>query len=134
MTSLTILIERARPIFWEAARLGRTLTYRELAGRVGPPLNRRQIPRQLLTPLSALCRDHRLPDHSALVVHKESGEPGGGWSSPDASVEPGVDWAEALVSCWNHPWPARPPAALLAAAGGSRPEIEPEALTGRIHS
>ncbi len=113
MVELSELIRRAWPLFREAARQGRTITYTELAGRVGPPITRRQVHRQLLSPLSVRCRRAGLPDLSALVVRKDSGQPGIGWHG----LEPGADaqraWAEALAECLAFPWPARPDPRLL---------------------
>lgn len=100
-------VRRAWPILLEAIRMRRTVSYSELAGRAGPPLHHRQIHRQLLLPLSARCRRAGLPDLSALVVRKDSGLPGGGWFPPDAAGDPLADWAEALESCFKHPWTAR---------------------------
>lgn len=107
MTQLDTLIRRAWPIFREAIRAGRTLTYTELAGRLGRPLNRRHIHRQLLTPLSLRCRQAGLPDLAALVVRKDTGMPGGGWHALEGVSEhddPDETWAEALARCLVHPW------------------------------
>ncbi len=108
MTPLDELIRRAWPVFREAARQGRTLTYTELAGRVGPPLNRRQVHRQLLVPLSLRCRAAGLPDLAALVVRQDTGRPGIGWDGPHPDADPDRAWAEALAACLAHPWPPRP--------------------------
>jgi hypothetical protein len=114
MVELAELIRRAWPIFREAARMGRTITYSELAARVGPPLTRRQVHRQLLTPLSARCRLLGLPDLAALVVRKDTGLPGAGWFDPHSgSLDPEGDWADALAACLAYPWPARPDPRLL---------------------
>jgi hypothetical protein len=112
MFDLDKAIRDAWPVFREATRQGRTITYTELAGRAGPPLTRRNLHRQLLNALSERCRRAGLPDLSALVVRKDSGFPGGGWWVVEAEC-PTAEWAEALAACWAHPWPARPPAALL---------------------
>jgi hypothetical protein len=71
-------VKRAWPLFVEAARSGRTVSYTELADRAGPPLTRRQVHRQLLKPLSILCRGAGMPDLAAMVVRKDTGLPGGG--------------------------------------------------------
>ena len=115
MPELADLIRRAWPLFREAARQGRTITYTELAGRVGPPLTRRQIHRQLLVPLSVVCRRAEVPDLSAFVVRKDTGRPGGGWNPTGG----GLDWPDALAACFAYPWPPTP-ASLLRV-------IEPEA-------
>jgi hypothetical protein len=107
MFDLDRAIRRAWPVLLEAIRMGRTVTYTELAGRAGPPLQRRQLHRQLLTPLSQRCRDAGLPDLSALVVRKDTGRPGGGWHAPDSLADPDQFWAEALAECLAYPWPAR---------------------------
>ena len=82
MTPFNDLLLRAWPILHEAIRMRRTLTYTELAGRVGPPLTARAIHRQLLRTLSERCERWDLPDLPALVVRKSSGMPGGGWFDP----------------------------------------------------
>ncbi len=104
MTPLADLIQRAWPIFHEAIRQRRTLTYTELAGRVGPPLTARAVHRQLLNPLSARCRKWGLPDLPALVVRKSSGMPGGGWFDPPEPGDPVERWRSAVVRCFDHPW------------------------------
>jgi hypothetical protein len=106
--NLAEAMERAWPILIEAARMGRTLTYTELAGRAGPPLNRRNLHRQLLIPLSYRCRQHGLPDLSALVVRRDTGLPGGGWFALGRSGEPDQAWVEALEACFLYRWPLRP--------------------------
>ncbi len=106
-------IRRAWPILFEAIRMRRTLSYSELAGRVGPPLTARHIHRQLLTPLAARCRAAGLPDLCALVVRKDTGLPGGGWFDPSMSANPEAFWADALADCFNHPWTPRVDARLL---------------------
>ena len=100
-------VRRAWPILLEAIRMRRTVSYSELAGRAGPPLHHRHLHRQLLVPLSARCRVAGLPDLSALVVRRDSGLPGGGWTDPDGSGDQLADWAEALESCFAHPWTKR---------------------------
>ncbi len=108
MPDVDDLIRRAWPLFREAIRMGRTITYTELAGRVGPPLNRRHVHRQLLIPLGERCRAAGLPDLCALVVRKDTGKPGGGWNDPNNAEHPDRAWAEALAECLAHPWPSRP--------------------------
>jgi hypothetical protein len=108
MLDLGRAIERAWPLFVEAARAGRTITYTELAARVGPPFTRRQIHTQLLTPLAARCRLAGLPDLSALVVRKDTGMPGTGWHGSKPSADPAQEWADALARCFDYRWPARP--------------------------
>src|SRR5688572_22256062 len=113
MTDLDALIRRAWPVLREAVRMGRTVTYTELAGRGGPPLNRRHLHRQLLIPLSGRCRRAGLPDLSSLVVRKDTGQPGGGWHATDPMADPDRAWAEALERCLAFDWPREVPAALL---------------------
>ena len=113
MTPFADLLERAWPIFLEAVRMRRTLTYSELAGRVGRPLTARAVHRQLLTPLSARCRRWGLPDLPALVVRKGSGIPGSGWFDPNDPGDPLENWAEAVESCFQHRWPKKPDPRLL---------------------
>lgn len=113
MYNLADAIRKAWPILIEAARMGRTVTYTELAGRAGPPLNRRNLPRQLLVPLSARLRVLNLPDLSALVVRKDTGQPGAGWHGPFPAADPDAAWAAALADCFAHPWTARPDPRLL---------------------
>lgn len=113
MFDLADVIRRAWPLFREAVRMGRTITYTELAGRVGPPLNRRQVHRQLLIPLSERCRIAGLPDLSALIVRKDTGRPGVGWHGTDPGADPDRAWAEALAECLRYPWPVRPDPRLL---------------------
>lgn len=114
MFRYTEALRRAWPVFVEAARTGRTVSYSELAGRAGPPLQQRQVHRQLLQPLGARCRDSGLPDLSALVVRKDTGLPGGGWYDPTRPAEPMATWAEALAACFAYPWPREPDPRLLA--------------------
>lgn len=113
MIDLDEAIRRAWPVLWEAIRMGRTVTYTELAGRAGPPLNRRHLHRQLLIPLSERCRQAGLPDLAALVVRKDSGMPGNGWHGPHPSPDPERAWADALADCLSYPWPRAIDPALL---------------------
>jgi hypothetical protein len=113
MTPFAELLERAWPIFLEAVRMRRTLSYSELAGRVGPPLTARAVHRQLLNPLSSRCRLWDLPDLPALVVRKESGIPGSGWFDPALPGDPLDRWREAVARCYQHRWPASPDSRLL---------------------
>jgi hypothetical protein len=110
-------VRRAWPVFREAARMGRTITYSELASQAGPPLNRRHVHRQLLTPLAARCRRAGLPDLSAMVVRKDTGLPGSGWFEPTTSADPEGDWAEALSECLAYRWPPQPDPRLFARFG-----------------
>ena len=110
-------VRRAWPVFREAARMGRTITYSELASQAGPPLNRRHVHRQLLTPLAARCRRAGLPDLSAMVVRKDTGLPGAGWFEPTTSADPEGDWAEALSECLAYHWPTQPDPRLFARCG-----------------
>jgi hypothetical protein len=126
MVALAELIRRAWPVFREAARMGRTLTYSELAGRVGPPLTRRQVHRQLLVPLSALCQRAGLPDLAALVVRQDTGRPGIGFHGPIPGADPERAWAEALAQCWAYPWPARPDPRVIAGAAADHASPLPE--------
>lgn len=112
MADLDELIRRVWPVLMEAVRMGRTVTYTELAGRGGPPLNRRHLHRQLLIPLSERCRRAGLPDLAALVVRKDTGMPGGGWHAAVPGADPDRAWAEALERCLRHRWPRAVPAAL----------------------
>lgn len=117
------LIRRAWPIFRNAARTGTTLTYTELATGVGPPLHRRQMHRQLLDTLSERCEAAGLPNLCAMVVRKDTGEPGGGWLLPDPRESfDRARWAEDLAACWNHPWPPKPDPRLLTAPTSTTPK------------
>ncbi len=116
MTPLAELIRRAWPVLREAALMGRTITYTELAGRVGPPLTRRQVHRQLLTPLSALLRKTGLPQLPALVVRKDSGTPGAGYHGDHPQADPLAAWSLDLAACWAYPWPREVPSSLVAVA------------------
>jgi len=107
MLDLADAIRRAWPVLHEAIRMRRTVSYSELAGRAGPPLNKRSLHRQLLRPLSERCRSSGLPDLAALVVRKDTGIPGGGWFEPGQSLDPLGRWAEALAECFAYPWPVR---------------------------
>ncbi len=113
MTPFADLLRRAWPVFLEATRMRRTLSYSELAGRVGPPLTARAVHRQLLNPLSARCRRWGLPDLPALVVRKGSGIPGAGWFDPAEPGDPLDRWAEAVARCYQHRWPRSPDPRLL---------------------
>lgn len=107
MYDVSDLIRRAWPLFHEAIRMRRTITYTELAGRVGPPLQRRQVHRQLLVPLSLRCARAGLPDLCALIVRKDTGMPGGGWHGPNPGPSPESAWAEALEACFQYPWQSK---------------------------
>lgn len=121
MFDLTLAIRSAWPVLLEAIRMRRTVTYTELAGRSGPPLNRRNLHRQLLIPLSERCRRAGLPDLSALVVRKDSGLPGGGWWTGRPTPDVLGQWAEALEACFAHPWPRSPDPRLLEPLGPASP-------------
>jgi hypothetical protein len=114
MVELAELIQRAWPIFREAIRMCRTLSYSELAGRVGPPVTCRQVHRQLLIPLAARCHRAGLPNLAALVVRKDTGLPGAGWFEPRAAASPEAAWADALAECFAYAWPPQPDPRLLA--------------------
>ena len=109
---------RSWPILIEAARMRRTVSYSELAGRAGRPLTARAIHRQLLKGLSTRCRKSGLPDLAALVVRKGSGIPGGGWFGVNGldAREPLTRWSEAVLACYSHQWSSRPDRRLLARA------------------
>ncbi len=113
MTRYSELLRRSWPIFLEAIRMRRTLTYSELAGRVGPPMTARAVHRQLLNPLSARCRRWGLPDLPALVVRKGGGTPGAGWFDPAVPGDPIDRWADAVERCHRHRWPVEPDPRLL---------------------
>ena len=113
MTKFADLLHRAWPIFLEAIRMRRTLSYSELAGRVGPPLTARAVHKQLLNPLSARCRKWGLPDLPALVVRKGSGIPGSGWFDANDPGEPLDVWASVVERCFEHRWPTQPDQRLL---------------------
>ena len=123
MLDVDDLIRRSWPLFREAIRMGRTITYTELAGRVGPPLTHRFVHRQFLIPLGQRCRAAGLPDLCALVVRKDTGKPGGGWHDPASpeAADPDREWAEALARCLNHPWPLQPDPRLVGKRGKSSP-------------
>ena len=118
MTPFADLLRRAWPIFLEAARMRRTITYSELAGRVGPPLTPRAVHRQLLNPLSIRCKRWGLPDLPALVVRKGSGLPGSGWFDPSTPGDPIQAWSEAVARCFRHRWGTTPDRRLLADSEG----------------
>jgi hypothetical protein len=113
MTPFSDLLNRAWPIFLEAVRMRRTLSYSELAGRVGPPLTARAVHKQLLNPLSIRCKRWDLPDLPALVVQKGSGVPGSGWFDPNLAGDPLDVWAEAVARCFEHRWTTKPDPRLL---------------------
>src|SRR5947209_3538637 len=108
MTPFADLLRRAWPVFLEAVRARRTLSYSELAGRVGPPLTARAVHRQLLNPLSSRCRRWDLPDLPALVVRKGSGLPGSGWFDPSSTVDALDNWTEAVARWYRQRWAASP--------------------------
>jgi len=114
MTPFADLLRRAWPILLEATRMRRTLTYSELAGRVGPPLTARSLHRQLLTPLAARSRRWDLPDLCALVVRKGAGTPGAGYYDPAEGGDPIDRWADMVARCHAHPWGPEPDPRLLA--------------------
>jgi hypothetical protein len=120
MFDLANAIRQSWPLFLEAIRMGRTITYTELAGRAGPPLTRRQVHRQLLTPLANRCRVAGLPDLSALVVRKDTGMPGAGWHGVKPSADPDGVWADAVAKCFAYHWPSKPPRELLEPESGRR--------------
>jgi hypothetical protein len=113
-------LRRTWPILMEAARMRRTVSYSELAGRAGRPLTARAIHRQLLNVLSERCNAAGLPNLTALVVRKSTGLPGGGWFEPTPldARDPATRWAEAVLSCYNHRWTKQPDARLYAPRSG----------------
>ncbi len=113
MSSQLDLMVRAWPVFLEVTGMGRTISYSELAGRVGPPLHHRHIHRQLLSGLSRGCCEASLPDLAALVVRRDSGLPGLGWFHSIKDQNPERRWAEMVQECYRYPWPTRPPVSLL---------------------
>ncbi len=113
MTRFADLLNRAWPIFLEAIRMRRTLSYSELAGRVGRPLTARAVHKQFLNPLSIRCKKWGLPDLPALVVRKGSGIPGSGWFDPNVPGDPLDVWTEAVGRCFAHQWTAEPDPRLL---------------------
>jgi hypothetical protein len=123
MFDLDAAIRRAWPVLREAIRQRRTVTYSELAGRAGPPLNRRQVHRQLLIPLSERCRRAGLPDLSALVVRKDTGTPGAGWHGGTPSADPHGAWADALAAVFAYAWPTTLDPRLLAPRTSSTPRM-----------
>jgi hypothetical protein len=108
MVSYPEILRKAWPVFLEAVRTRRTITYSELAGRVGPPCTARAIHRQLLNPLSSRCRLWDLPDLPSLVVRKGSGTPGAGWFDPAVPGDPLARWSSAVERCFRHRWPKTP--------------------------
>src|SRR5579875_846748 len=115
MIPLDDAIRRAWPTLMEATRMRRTLSYSELADRSGPPLRARSIHKQLLNGLAARCRMAGLPNLAALVVRKDTGMPGIGWHDPAGldARDPATRWAEAVLACYDHPWPRTPDRRLL---------------------
>ncbi len=107
MSRLDDAIRQSWPVFYEAIRMRRTVTYTELAGRAGPPLHRRHLHRQLLIGLSYRCRAAGLPDLATLVVRQDSGLPGQGWwVGRPPTADPAGTWSDCLIECWNYPWKA----------------------------
>jgi hypothetical protein len=113
MTSFPDILNRAWPVFLEAIKMRRTLSYSELAGRVGPPLTARAVHKQFLNPLSIRCKKWDLPDLPALVVRKGSGIPGSGWFDPSVPGDPLEVWAKAVERCFEHRWTVKPDHRLL---------------------
>jgi hypothetical protein len=114
-------LRRTWPILMEAARMRRTVSYSELAGRAGRPLTARAIHRQLLDTLSERCRAADLPNLTALVVRKSTGLPGGGWFEPTPldARDPATRWAEAVLACYDHRWTKAPDPRLYASRPNS---------------
>jgi hypothetical protein len=108
-------IRRAWPILMETVRMRRTISYSELATRAGSPFRARSIHRQLLNGLSARCLLAGLPNLAALVVRKDTGQPGIGWHDPSGldGRDPETRWAEAVLACYEHKWPRSPDPRLL---------------------
>lgn len=120
------LLLRAWPVFLEVIQMGRTISYSELAGRVGPPLHHRHIHRQLLAQLCEGCRFAGLPDLAALVVRKDSGLPGAGWFATYHDQDAEHHWANIVQQCYAFPWPTDPPARLAQVFdSGSDPFLRP---------
>ena len=61
-----------------AARNRQTITYQNLAIRMGFNNKSRHILRQFLDPVSQYCQREGLPPLTSLVVSQESGQPGDG--------------------------------------------------------
>jgi hypothetical protein len=114
MKSSADLVRKCWPILREAAIEGRTLTYTHLAQLAGPPLHRRRLHQQVLTPLGHLCRWAEMPPLPALVVRQDTGTPGQGYHSGQTESDPLSAWADDLAACWAYPWPPEPPKQLLA--------------------
>ncbi len=113
MTRFADILRRSWPVFLEAVRQRRTISYSELAGRIGPPCTARALHKQFLNPLSVRCKKWNLPDLPALVVRKGSGIPGSGWFDPNVPGDPIEAWAEAIRRCYDHPWTSKPDSRLL---------------------
>jgi hypothetical protein len=107
MSTFEDQFRRAWPLFLEAIRAGRTMTYSELADRLGPPITRRVVYRKFIAPLTERCRKAGLPNLAAMVVRKDTGKPGGDWAGPNASTVEEGSWAVTLQQCLTYPWPHR---------------------------
>jgi hypothetical protein len=77
---------------------------------MGPPFRARAIHRQLLNALAVRCESAGRPNLAALVVRKETGQPGIGWHDPTGrdGRDPATRWAEAVLACYEHRWPVDP--------------------------
>ena len=79
-------LDRAWPILIEAARMRRTVSYSELAGRAGPPLTARAIHKQLLNGLSARAAPRACPTWRPWSSARGRASLGGGWFVPIRST------------------------------------------------
>lgn len=90
----------AWPILAEVASRQTTITYKELADRIGE--HHRAIA-HVLGVIQDYCIDARLPPLTAVVVSKQRGIPGGGFIAWDID-----DLDAGLGYVYSHDWPSKP--------------------------
>lgn len=82
------------PVLALAAINRQVLTYDQVGGLIGVP---RVGLGQLLDPIHAYCTQHELPPLTVLVVGKETGMPGSGFTAAS-------DIPSAQAEVFNFPW------------------------------
>ncbi|MBT0995485.1 hypothetical protein KIN34_14455 [Cellulomonas sp. DKR-3] len=94
----TIAIGQARAALIVAATRRTLLTYGELGLALGlDGVALRNELRHVLDDLSTDCIERDEPSLAALVINKDTGEPGSGWRDG-----PGITWHEEVRACFNY--------------------------------
>lgn len=93
-------VAQARAALVVAAMRRSLLTYGELGRAIGVGgVGLRNEMRLILDDLSDDCQSRGEPSLAALVVNKDTGEPGAGWTNG-----PDTTWQQEVRLCFRH-WP-----------------------------